>query len=108
MYAQPRKFFGIEDKWVTKQEKVKVSNPEKTVIDALMRPELCGGITEIAKGIWLKKHDLNYQKLLNYSRRIKVKAVAKRLGFILEVLNLSDKNMLAKLKIYIKEQKTSY
>ena len=105
LYAHPHKFFGIEDKWVTKQEKVKVSNPEKTVIDALMRPELCGGITEIAKGIWLKKHDLSYQKLLHYSKRIKVKAVAKRLGFILEVLNLADKNVLAKLKIYIKNSK---
>ena len=26
LYAPPYNFFGIEDKWITKQEKVKVSN----------------------------------------------------------------------------------
>lgn len=101
LYAQPYNFFGIEDKWITKQEKVKVSNLEKTIVDALIRPELCGGISEIAKGIWLGKHNLNYQKLLNYCSRIKVKAVAKRLGFILQTLNLADKNILTKLRVYI-------
>ena len=105
LYAQPYNFFGIEDKWITKQEKVKVSNLEKTSIDALMRPELCGGVSEIAKGIWLRKHNLNYQKLLNYCGRIKVKAVAKRLGFILQTLNLADKNILTKLRVYIEDSK---
>ncbi len=106
LYAQPYNFFGIEDKWITKQEKVKVSNLEKTIVDALIRPELCGGISEIAKGIWLRKHNLNYQKLLNYCSRIKVKAVAKRLGFILQTLNLADKNILTKLRVYIGDNRT--
>lgn len=106
LYARPYNFFGIEDKWITKQEKVKVSNLEKTIIDALIRPELCGGISEIAKGIWLRKHNLNYQKLLNYCRRIKVKAVAKRLGFILQILNLADKDILTKLRVYIEDSNT--
>lgn len=106
IYTKPSNFFGIEEKWITKQEKIKVSDLEKTLIDALMRSGLCGGISEIAKGIWLRKNRINYERLLKYCKRIKVKAVSKRLGFILQTLNLADKNILAELKDYIKNSKT--
>ena len=105
LYAKGSNFFGIEDRWITKQDKIKVSNLEKTIIDALMRPELCGGISEIAKGIWLRRHNINYEKLLKYCNKIKIKAVAKRLGFILQALNLADKNILTKLGSYIEDSK---
>ncbi len=103
LYARPYTFFGIEDKWITKQEKAKVSDLEKTIIDALIRPELCGGILEIARGIWLRKHSLNYQRLLNYCGRIKVKAAVKRLGFIFQTLDLGGENIAAKLKSCIQD-----
>ena len=103
--AKPSNFFGIRDQWITKQMKVKVSDLEKTIVDALARPEFCGGVSEIAKGIWLRKNKINYTKLLRYCQRIKIKAVSKRLGFLLQTLNLADKNILTKLKDYIKDSK---
>jgi predicted transcriptional regulator of viral defense system len=105
LYTQPYNFFGIEDKWITKQDKVKVSDLEKTIVDALARPQLCGGVSEIAKGIWLKKQNINYHRLLNYCHKTRVKAVAKRLGFILETLNLIDNDWLTKLRDYIEDSK---
>lgn len=98
--VKPSAYFGIEEKWVTKQEKASVSDLERTIVDCLARPELCGGVSEAAKGIWSAKEKINYAKLLKYVKKISIKAVAKRLGFILQLLELSNKNTLAKLKMY--------
>jgi len=98
--VKPSDYFGIEEKWVTKQERASVSDLERTIVDCLARPELCGGVPEAAKGIWLAKEKINYVKLLEYTKKIGIKAVAKRLGFILQLLELSDKKTLAKLEKY--------
>jgi predicted transcriptional regulator of viral defense system len=102
LYSKPKNLFGIENKWITKQEKIKISDLEKTIVDALARPELCGGVSEVAKGIWLVKDRINFQRLISYCKKIKVKAVAKRLGFILQELNLGDGTAL-NLKDYVKD-----
>jgi predicted transcriptional regulator of viral defense system len=59
-------FFGLADHWINKQEKIKVSDPERTVMDGLRMPEYCGGVTELARGIWIKKQELNDTRLIDY------------------------------------------
>lgn len=103
---KPSDYFGIEEKWVTKQEKASVSDLERTIVDCLARPQLCGGVPEAAKGIWLAKERIDYAKLLKYVKKIGIKAVAKRLGFILQQLSLSDKKTLAELKKYSQSSET--
>ncbi|MBU0606148.1 MAG: hypothetical protein KKH77_07665 [Candidatus Omnitrophica bacterium] len=98
--VKPGAYFGLEEKWVTKQEKISVSDLERTIVDCLARPELCGGVSEAAKGIWSAKEKINYAKLLAYVKKSGIKAVAKRLGFILQLFDLPDKQMLAELKKY--------
>ena len=97
---RPSDYFGIEEKWVTKQEKVSVSDLERTILDCLARPQLCGGVPEVAKWIWSAKEKIDYTKLLKYVKKIGIKAVAKRLGLILQLLELSDVNTLEELKKY--------
>lgn len=104
--VMPSVYFGIEERWVTKQEKVSVSDLERTIIDCLARPELCGGVTEAAKGIWLSRARIDYVKLVRYVKKLGIKAVAKRLGFILQRLELSDKRPLAELKKYSQSSET--
>lgn len=101
IYCKPENLFGIEEKWITKQEKIRVSNIEKTIMDAMVRPELCGGISEIAKGIWMVKNRIDFVRLFDYCKKTKVKAVAKRTGFILQELNLG-KGIVAKLETLVK------
>jgi predicted transcriptional regulator of viral defense system len=98
--VKPSAYFGIEEKWVTKQEKASVSDLERTIVDCLAGPELCGGVSEAAKGIWLSRARTDYVKLVRYVKKLGIKAVAKRLGFILQRLELSDKRTLAGLKKY--------
>ena len=97
----PKKyFFGTMDHWVTKQEKIQVSDLEKTVIDGLKQPEYCGGLTEVAKGLWMQGQRLNHERLMEYAQKTEVGAVIRRLGFLLELYQIGqDKDLEALRKI---------
>ncbi|MDI6732171.1 MAG: type IV toxin-antitoxin system AbiEi family antitoxin domain-containing protein [Candidatus Margulisbacteria bacterium] len=99
IYCKPNKFWGIEDQWLNKQEKIKISDLERTVIDALSRPDLCGGISEIAKAIWFKKKEIDCSKLLDYAKRLGIGSVSKRIGFLLDLYQLASKSLCGKFKI---------
>jgi len=88
IYNQKRFFFGISDYWVTKQEKIKVSDLERTIIDGLKQPEYCGGLTEVAKGFWMRHQDVKVNRLISYAIKIGVGAVIRRLGFLLELYKI--------------------
>ena len=91
----PKKyFFGTIDHWVTKQKKVQVSDLEKTVIDGLRQPEYCGGLTEVAKGLWMQRQNLNHERLIEYAKKTEVGAVIRRLGFLMELYQIGrDKDL---------------
>lgn len=92
-YSRPQDLWGLEDAWVTQSQKVKVSDLERTIIDCLDRPDLCGGISETAKGIWSKRNELDYHKLIDYALKYNKKSVIKRLGFILETYSLGKESL---------------
>jgi predicted transcriptional regulator of viral defense system len=86
--CKPEHFFGTMDYWVSKQEKVTVSDLERTVLDGLRRPEYCGGVTEVAKGLWIRRADVDIGRLVEYALRLDVGAAMRRLGYLLEVYDL--------------------
>jgi predicted transcriptional regulator of viral defense system len=90
--------FGLIEHWVTKQEKVRVSDPERTIIDGLKQPEHCGGVTEVAKGLWMRRQDVNAERLVQYAERIGIGAVVRRLGFLLETYELAAAPTLERLR----------
>lgn len=96
--CQRRHLFGLTEHWATKQEKVRVSDPERTIIDGLKQPGYCGGVTEVAKGLWMRRQDLNVQTLVGYAKRIRVGAVVRRLGFLLETYELAEAPELERLR----------
>ena len=90
-------FFGLIQHWVTKQEKVTVSDLERTIIDGLRQPEHCGGITEVAKGIWMRREAIHTGRLIEYALKVDVGAVIRRLGYIMELYEIGaqeDRNIL--------------
>lgn len=107
IYAKPKDLWGTEEVWATPSQKVKTSDIERTIIDCLDRPDLCGGISEAAKGIWAKRNDIDYTKLLDYAKKRKRSSVAKRLGFILETYTLGSKEILAGLRKLVSPSYTS-
>jgi predicted transcriptional regulator of viral defense system len=81
----PEKFFGYTT-MKTNNTQFKISDPEKTIIDSLDLPQYSGGITEIAKAL---QNDLNPDTLIKYADRLGNKTVHKRLGYLIQVLNLN-------------------
>jgi predicted transcriptional regulator of viral defense system len=88
IYHNDDHFFGAKKIWVDDFNKVLCSDLEKTIIDCLFKPDYAGGIVEIAKAIHQSKDKINYNTLLDYVVRFNSQAVMKRLGFLLEVLNI--------------------
>jgi predicted transcriptional regulator of viral defense system len=99
IYAKPKYFWGTSTHWLTKQEKVMVSDLEKTILDGLERPDLCGGLKEVLRGIWVKQNSINWRKMLQYTKKYNTKAAVKRLGYILEIINIGEEQTSFLLKI---------
>ncbi|MBI5046810.1 hypothetical protein HZC07_03700 [Candidatus Micrarchaeota archaeon] len=66
---------------------VNISSKEQTILDALAFPEYCLGITEIVKGIFYSRKELDWEKLIYLAKKDK-SIVRRRLGYILELLKL--------------------
>ncbi len=96
--CQRRHIFGIGAHWLTKQETVQVSDLERTVIDGLHRPEYCGGLTEVAKGLWIQREKIQVPRLVEYALRLRVGAVVRRLGYLLEVYEIATPEALRALQ----------
>ncbi len=96
-----KSLFGIIDHWVTKQEKVQVSDLERTVVDGLKNPEYCGGLTEVAKGLWIQRHKMNPDRLIRYAIRLKVGTVIRRLGFLLELYEMATEETTRVLRDHL-------
>ena len=90
--------FGTMKHWVNKQQAVIVGDPERTIVDGLRRPALLGGITEVAKGLWMKQEELSAERLVEYAGRLGVGAVIRRLGYLLEFYELANAHTLDSLR----------
>jgi predicted transcriptional regulator of viral defense system len=97
IYHNKKHFFGSKKHWVNNYDKVYCSDLEKTIVDCLYKPEIAGGIVEIAKAIHMSKDKIKYDQLLEYVKRFDAQSVIKRLGYLLELFNI-ETTILASLQ----------
>ena len=90
--------FGVTKHWITKQESIAISDRERSIVDALRSPGLLGGITEIAKGLWMTRDLLDVRRVIAYAIRLDIGAVQRRLGYLLELYGLADAATLVPLQ----------
>lgn len=83
------RFFGITTIEVG-DKLVRVTDLEKTIIDGLSRPELSGGIPAMATALKEAIHTVDWEKMQEYLMKWGGGTVPKRLGYLLEHLNLSS------------------
>ena len=81
------KFFGTRDHYID-HHKILISDKEKTMVDALDHPEYCGGIQEVAKCLWNARDELSFEKMISYSKQAKNSTVIKRLGYLIDLLDI--------------------
>lgn len=96
--VKPEQFFGLTETWVTKQQAVKLSDRERTILDGLRQPEYAGGIPEVAKALWMARGEIKLPRLLDYAHRFDNGALTRRLGFLLELYKVAPSGQLERLR----------
>jgi predicted transcriptional regulator of viral defense system len=86
---KPERFFGTRRFYVG-QSAVETTDREKTLMDCLDRPDLSGGVAEVAKALQEGDGEFDWGRTTEYLRRFGSGAVVKRLGFLAEASRLTD------------------
>lgn len=84
----PDKFFGIKKEWFG-NEQVMITDKEKTIIDCLDKPQYCGGLIEVIKGI--NERDFNPIVIADYASKINNTGVIRRLGYLCDYYDIDIK-----------------
>jgi len=93
-------YFGIESIWVDDM-KILITDLEKTLLDGLTSPEYCGDFSEVLHAFKIAKDRIRIQIIIEYALKLD-KAVAKRLGLILDELGIEKPQLDALLKVPMK------
>jgi predicted transcriptional regulator of viral defense system len=77
-------------------ERIPVSDRERTIIDSLRHPELCGGIRHVAHVMreYGRSKERNMPKLISVAEETATGAAWKRLGYLAEVLWPKEKALI--------------
>ena len=84
--SKPTRWFGVETVRVSRAERYQRSDIERTLIDCLDRPRLCGS-TEVWVRAWeraLRRDEVDVAKICDYAMRLGP-SVSRRAGFMLTV-----------------------
>lgn len=83
--VEPRKFFGFKAYPVYGRNAV-ISEPEKTVIDCIDRPDLAGGPTELVRIVHAAMPQIEIAKLVDAAFAMKSTSLLQRLGFLTDLV----------------------
>ena len=81
------RFFGVARRTLDGKP-IYVTDREKTLLDAAARPDLSGGILQLAQALRTACPDLDWPRLDDYLARWGGGVVVKRLGYLVETLSL--------------------
>ncbi len=95
-------FFGVEKGWVG-QTYLSVTDLERTLVAGLIKPKYCGGFREVLDAYAQAIDRIDIPKIISYAQKIS-DAACKRLGWVLEQLDVKDEQ----LKPLLKRSTTSY
>jgi predicted transcriptional regulator of viral defense system len=92
----PQNFVGFQR--ITKAPDAQVATIERTLIDAINRPELCGGISDIREILNRARGKTNIERILQYLPTYHSKSLIQRVGYLLETFDFNlkpdDKKLL--------------
>jgi len=93
-----KNFFGITKIWLRNRE-INITDKEKTLLDALDKPQYCGGLQEGIKALWnaVEDSEFDWDKLSRYALKVSNRAVLKRLGYLSEFIDVPNKGNYQKV-----------
>lgn len=86
--VKPERFFGFAA-YQPHGYPIRVTTPERTLIDGLREPELCGGVASVLKAWVFARDTLDLEALVHYVDRFGVVVLRQRVGYVLEELGLT-------------------
>lgn len=97
--VKPERYFGIQKVWMGEAQ-IMMTDPERTLLDGLMKPQYCGDFSEVLHAFQVYLPKLNLEKIIDYALKLDI-VTAKRLGWALDYLGIdfSKLELLAKLPI---------
>ena len=95
--VKPERFFGIDDVWVN-EARIKITDPERTLLDGLLAPQCCGDISEVLHAFETRGPKLDVDRIIEYALKLDG-ATVKRLGWILEKQGVTQA-LLARLLMF--------
>lgn len=101
--VKPERIFGIKTIWIQNQ-KVDVSDPTKTIVDAFNDPATVGGIRMAIDMLerYMRSEHKNPDLLFEYALKMKNTAIFKRLGFVISQNWPIEKKLVEKFRRSIK------
>lgn len=81
------RFFGGHT-FRVRESALHVTDLEKTIIDCLDRPDLSGGVAEVASALQESRGEIDWERTTQYLRRFGSGTVVKRLGFLIESMEI--------------------
>ena len=98
VYHKKNRFIGVKNTWIDDYNKVKCSDPEKTLVDSFVNPQYSNGIVEIAKAVYETRDKIDQIKIMDYFARSGSKVAARRYVFICDLLEISTSYHASLLK----------
>lgn len=89
--VKPERFFGLQKIWVG-ETRVNITNMERTLLDCLSKPKYCGDFSEVLGAFKTASGILKLEQIADYALRLDA-ATAKRLGWILESLDINAQSL---------------
>lgn len=102
--VKPKRFFGAEEVWI-EEARVSVTDPERTLLDGLSRPQYCGDFAEVLHAFQARGDGLDLERIVGYALRLDA-AVAKRLGWVLDRMGVSSSHLETLLQVPVKGYRT--
>ena len=80
--VKPDRFFGIDEVWI-EEARIKITDPERTLVDGLTAPQYFGDFSEVLHAFEMRKPKIDLERIIGYALKLDA-ATAKRLGWVLE------------------------
>jgi predicted transcriptional regulator of viral defense system len=103
-HRPPSALFGTRNVW-REGAPVPISDRERTLVDCLDDPLLGGGLRHTADALtsYAAENDVGWPRVLEYGERLGNRTVFKRLGYLLETLELGGAEIIEECRARISE-----
>ena len=86
-------FWGFEKNWVNAWHQVNITDPERTALDLIARPDIFGGVSAAIEILENALGQIRVNRLVEYTLKFDTGSIIKRLGWVLEKLGVPDETL---------------